>query len=48
MLGAYTYYGMDYEAMRFFFRMMQESGVQLDVYSFTSIISVCSDDQRVE
>ncbi|CAM0880581.1 unnamed protein product [Alopecurus aequalis] len=48
MLGAYTYHGMDYEAMGFFVRMMQQSGVQLDMYSFTSIISVCSehDDQQ--
>uniref|UniRef100_A0ACD5TIF4 Uncharacterized protein n=1 Tax=Avena sativa TaxID=4498 RepID=A0ACD5TIF4_AVESA len=43
MLAAYTYHGMDCEAMRFFARMMQESGVQLDMYSFTSIISVCSE-----
>ncbi|XP_062192567.1 putative pentatricopeptide repeat-containing protein At3g25970 [Phragmites australis] len=43
MLGAYTYHGMDDEAMRFLVRMMQESGVQPDIYSFTSMISVCSD-----
>jgi pentatricopeptide repeat protein len=48
MLGAYTYHGVDCEGMRFFVWMMQESGVQLDMYSFTSIISVCPehDDQR--
>uniref|UniRef100_A0ACD6A761 Uncharacterized protein n=1 Tax=Avena sativa TaxID=4498 RepID=A0ACD6A761_AVESA len=46
MLGAYTCLGTDCEAMRFFARMMmQESGLQLDMYSFTSIISVCSDQQ---
>lgn len=41
MLGAYTYHGMDYDAMGFFVRMIRESGVQLDMYSFTSIISTC-------
>nr|TKW01322.1 hypothetical protein SEVIR_8G172101v2 [Setaria viridis] len=50
MLGAYAYHGMDDEAMGFFVRMMRESGVQPDMYTFTSIISVCSehghDDHR--
>ncbi|RLM60916.1 putative pentatricopeptide repeat-containing protein [Panicum miliaceum] len=46
MLGAYAYHGMDEEAMRFFVRMMQESGVRPDMYSFTSIISVCSEHGR--
>nr|CAB3502637.1 unnamed protein product [Digitaria exilis] len=31
MLGAYAYHGMDDEAMRFFVRMMQESGVRPDI-----------------
>jgi pentatricopeptide repeat protein len=43
MLGAYAYHGTDDEAMRFFVRMMRESGVQPDMYSFTSVISVCSE-----
>ncbi|XP_052165346.1 putative pentatricopeptide repeat-containing protein At3g25970 [Oryza glaberrima] len=43
MLGAYTHNGMDDEAMKFFVRMMQESGVHPDMYSFTSIISSCSE-----
>ena len=48
MLGAYTHRGMDYEAMGFFVRMMQESELQLDMYSFTSIISVCPEhDDRL-
>lgn len=50
MLGAYAYHGLDDEAMRFFVRMMRESGIQPDMYSFTSAISVCSehgcDDQQ--
>ncbi|RLN03482.1 putative pentatricopeptide repeat-containing protein [Panicum miliaceum] len=46
MLGAYAYHGMEEEAMRFFVRMMQESGVRPDMYSFTSIISVCSEHGR--
>ncbi|KAJ1268180.1 hypothetical protein BS78_07G117200 [Paspalum vaginatum] len=50
MLGAYAYHGMDDEAMSFFVRIIRESGVQPDMYSFTSVLSVCSehghDDQR--
>ncbi|KAL6644302.1 hypothetical protein ACP70R_015910 [Stipagrostis hirtigluma subsp. patula] len=46
MLGAYAYHGMDDKAMRFFVRMMQESGIRPDMYSFTSIISVCSENRR--
>ncbi|KAG2583530.1 hypothetical protein PVAP13_6KG262200 [Panicum virgatum] len=46
MLGAYAYHGMNEEAMRFFVRMMQESGIRPDMYSFTSIISVCSEHWR--
>ncbi|KAL6900998.1 hypothetical protein ACP4OV_005674 [Aristida adscensionis] len=43
MLGAYAHHGMVVEAVRFFLMMMQEGGVKPDMYSFTSIISVCSD-----
>ena len=46
MLGAYAYHGMNEEAMRFFVRIMQESGVRPDMYSFSSIISVCSEHGR--
>ncbi|CAD6266780.1 unnamed protein product [Miscanthus lutarioriparius] len=43
ILGAYAYHGMNSEAMRFFVRMMRESGIQPDMYSFTSVVSVCSE-----
>ncbi|CAD6266765.1 unnamed protein product [Miscanthus lutarioriparius] len=38
ILGAYAYHGMNSEAMRFFVRMMRESGIQPDMYSFTSVV----------
>ncbi|KAE8807324.1 putative pentatricopeptide repeat-containing protein [Hordeum vulgare] len=43
MLGAYATHGMEHEAMRFFASMMRASGVQPDMYSFTSIISACAE-----
>jgi pentatricopeptide repeat protein len=42
MLGAYAYHEMDDEAMKLFVRMIQEDGIQPDMYSFTSILSLCS------
>ncbi|KAL5219980.1 hypothetical protein ABZP36_024693 [Zizania latifolia] len=46
MLGAYTHHGMNDEAMKFFVRMMQESGLHPDMYSFTSIICSCSEHEH--
>ncbi|XBH60385.1 hypothetical protein VPH35_114993 [Triticum aestivum] len=43
MLATYASHGMEYEGMRFFASMMQASGVQPDMYSFTSIINACAE-----
>jgi pentatricopeptide repeat protein len=42
MLGAYAYHEIDDEAMKLFVRIMQEDGIQPDMYSFTSILGLCS------